>query len=735
MLNNGINLPNFDIDINQTLSKLEKVIEKNTSELDQLLTGNINGWDLMYKLDELDARFEEFSILGHLNSVKQTPELSDVYSACLSKLIPYSSALSQNKLLFNAIKTLSKNNDTFDYAQKACLDIMLKEFKFGGVDLSEADKKRYQIIEEELSELMNNFDLNVLNATDEYFHLVVDKAELKGLSESAMVSAEKAAQDKNLKGYLFTLQAPSYLPVLLYAENRKLRETLFTAQKTLASELGDKAYDNSRIMYDILKLRHEKSQLLGFKNYAELSLAENKMAETPEKVVDFLNDLGARAKPQALDEWRELRAFAFQRDNIETLQPWDLSFYVEKLREQKFAINHEALRAYFPLDKVLDGLFKLITHLFGMTIEELKAVNTWHSDVRCFSVADQHQQLRGHFYLDIYARPGKQAGAWMEPLQSRRRLSDGTIQTPIAFVVCDFDSPANATQPALLRHEEIVTLFHEMGHCLHQVVTQIDYPTVAGTNVLWDAVELPSQTMESFPEEKSILNIISAHQETGECLPGKVIDQMHKAKNFNSGLQLLRQVEMSLFDFCLHLEFDPSKGYEQIQNLADKLQRDLAVTPTSNFNRFQHQFTHIFAGGYAAGYYSYAWAELLSCDAFAKFLEEGLFNEKVGKLFLHTVLEQGGAKHPLVLFEEFRGRQPKLDALLSYRGIGQNKKTNLLSAKLEDKTDTAIAMSSPTPIDENLEKNVYKKDFYAAIDHDDVRRHGFSTIKGKNVVK
>ncbi|MGA7536235.1 MAG: M3 family metallopeptidase [Candidatus Rickettsiella isopodorum] len=453
--------------------------------------------------------------------------------------------------------------------------------------------------------------------------------------------------------------------MLTYADNRALRESIYKAHITRASELSNLAFDNSQVMFNILNLRHELSQILGFKNYAQKSLALNKMAKNPEDVLEFLQGLLAYAQLKAKEEWKELSTFAQSRDQIETLQAWDILYYREKLQEKKFGICDDTLRCYFPVDKVLSGLFNLIERLFGMQIKEIKGVEIWDPQVRFFAITDNQQQLRGQFYLDLYARPEKREGAWMDDYQSRRRLNNNDIQTPIAFLTCNFSPPIDLTQTPLLTHEEVLTLFHEFGHGLQHMLTIIDYSAVSGINgVAWDAVELPSQFLEYFVWEKLVLDQISSHYKTGKTLPETLIIKMREAKNFQAGLQLLRQLELSLFDFRVHLEFDPAKGYEQIQDLLDSIRKQIDIISIATFNRFQHGFSHIFAGGYAAGYYSYLWAEVLACDAFAKFQEDGIFNEETGKAFLHTILEQGGAIDAIELFKKFRGREPKIQAFL-----------------------------------------------------------------------
>jgi oligopeptidase A len=666
-------LPRFSqINPSTIVAKLEELLINNKEKLHHLLTEVTPlDWTLMEHLDDLNSYIQRFwAPINHLHAVKQTPELRDAYNKCLPLLSAYSSELSQNNLLYQAIKVLANSDYCFNYAQEKCLHNELREFHLGGVDLAEPQQKRYREIQACLAQLSNQFEENLLDTTAHWSKFISDKNELRGLPDYVIASAEKAAQDKELSGYLLTLDQPSYFPILTHADNRTLRETIYTAYITRASELGDAKFDNSAILLEILNLRYELSQLLGFANYAQKSLASNKMAKNPEEVISFLEELLSYTQSKAKTEWQTLSEFALSCDQITVLQPWDILYYREKLREKTFGISKDGLRCYFPVEKVLAGLFCLIHHLFGMHVQEVTNVDTWAPDVRFFSIIDAHQQLRGQFYLDLYAKPEKRAGAWMDDYQSRRRFSDGFIQTPIAFLTCNFSPPLDATQTALLTHEEVLTLFHEFGHGLQHMLTLIDYPCVAGINgVAWDAVELPSQFLEYFAWEKPVLDLISSHYQTGQRLPDHLIQKMRAAKNFQVGLQLLRQIELSLFDFRLHLEFDPTKAYIQIQKLLDKIRKQIDIIPVASCNRFQHGFSHIFAGGYAAGYYSYLWAEVLAYDAFYKFLEDGIFNKETGRAFLQTILEQGGAIDAIELFKKFRGRAPKIQSFLQGLGI------------------------------------------------------------------
>ncbi|EDP45760.1 M3 family metallopeptidase [Rickettsiella grylli] len=660
-------LPQFnEINPKTIVRELDALLAKNKSELTQLLAEIIPlDWSFIQKLDDLDDRIQHFwSPINHLHAVRQTPELRVAYNECLPKLSVYHSELSQNQAIYQAIKTLANSDYQFNYAQEKCLHNALRDFHLGGVDLPEDKQKRYEDIETQLLQLSNQFEENLLDATAEWSTCIKNKSELKGVPAYVITNAEKAAKDKNLIGYLITLDSPSYFPLLTYADNRSLRELIYKAHITRASELGNPTLDNSKIIFNILKLRHELSQLLGFKNYAQKSLAANKMAKNPEEVLEFLENLLAYSQPKAKKEWEALSTFAKYRDQIDNLEAWDILYYREKLQEKKFGICDDTLRCYFPIDKVLSGLFNLIERLWGMQIKEVKDIEVWDPSVRFFTITDKQHQLRGQFYLDLYARPGKREGAWMDDYQSRRYLSNGSIQTPIAFLTCNFSASTDSTA-SLLTHEEVLTLFHEFGHGLQHLLTLIDYPAVSGINgVAWDAVELPSQFLEYFAWEKSILNLISRHYKTNRRLPSTLIKKMRAAKNFQSGLQLLRQIELSLFDFRLHVEFDPEKGYEQIQELLDSIRQRIDIIPIAPFNRFQHGFSHIFSGGYAAGYYSYLWSEVLACDVFSKFQKDGIFNAETGNAFLQSILEQGGAMDAIELFKKFRGRAPKIHAFL-----------------------------------------------------------------------
>jgi len=518
-----------------------------------------------------------------------------------------------------------------------------------------------------LSELTTKFSENVLDATQGWEKHITDAAELAGMPEMSLAAAKQAAEAKGLEGYLITLEFPSYFPVITHCDNRELRREVYEAYATRASDQGPTAgqWDNTGVMTEILALRKEKAALLGFDSYAHYSLA-TKMAETPEQVLQFLYDLADKSVAVARQEFSELSEYAQQTFGAESVEAWDVSYYSEKLKQARYAISQEMLRPYFPFPKVLSGMFDIAARLFDISIEEVTEFERWHEDARLFAVSRDGSVI-ARFYLDPYARSNKRGGAWMDVCRTRRRLDDGSLQLPTAYLVCNFNGPVG-DDPALLTHNEVTTLFHEFGHGLHHMLTRMEYADVSGINgVAWDAVELPSQFMENWCWEPEALAIISGHYQTGETLPQALLDKMLAAKNFQSALFMVRQLEFSIFDFKLHHEYEIGKT--DIQALLDGVRSQVAAITPPSFNRFQHSFSHIFAGGYAAGYYSYKWAEVLSADAFSLFEEQGIFDKATGHQFKETILEQGGSKEPMALFVEFRGREPQVDALLRHSGI------------------------------------------------------------------
>ncbi len=629
-------------------------------------------WDnLLIPLDQMEDQLQRaWSPVRHLNSVVNTPEMREAYNACLPKLSAYHTELGQNEALFNAYTRLRESTEFsgLDAAQKKCIEDSLKGFHLSGIGLPEDKKKRFKEIQQELSRLQSLYEENVLDATNAWYREFESVDALKGLPESALDMAKEAAVQRALTGWVITLEFPSYYSVVSYAEDRSLREKIYRAYVTRASDQGPNAgqWDNSEIMLQILDLRDEEARLLGFQNYSEKSLSM-KMAESPDQVMDFLTDLANRAKPQAEKEMLELKAFAKAELGLDDLQPWDLAFVSEKLRQQAYQLSQEDLKPYFPVDNVINGLFDLVYRLFGITIQERTDVDTWHPDVRFYDISDESGQLRGQFYFDLYARQNKRGGAWMDVCINRMHYQD-MLQTPVAYLTCNSTPPAGG-KPALFTHDEVTTLFHEFGHGLQHMLTTIDYPEVSGINgVEWDAVELPSQFMENWCWEKEALNLFARHYETGEVMPNELYDRMNATRHFQAAMQMLRQIEFAMFDMRVHSKHDLVMK-EGIQQLLDEVRQEVSVIIPPDWNRFQHGFSHIFAGGYAAGYYSYKWAEVLSADAFSRFEEEGVFNEQVGKDFLHTVLEQGGSRKAMEVYKEFRGREPSIDALLRHNGL------------------------------------------------------------------
>jgi len=623
-------------------------------------------------LAETDDRLSRiWSPVGHLNAVKNSNELREAYESCLPILSDYGTWVGQHKGLYEAYKAI-KAADSFGQltqAQQKSITDALKEFELSGIGLPAADQHRYGEISKRLSELASTFSNNVLDATMGWSKLVGDEADLGGLPESALQAAQAAAEAKAQKGYLFTLEIPSYLPVMTYCENRELRQEMYEAFVTRASDRGPNAgkWDNTDIISEKLKLSHELARLLGFGSYSEKSLA-TKMAETPDQVLGFLNDLASRAKPQGEREVAELRDYAASEFGAADLEPWDFAFYSEKLKQHRYSISDEQLRPYFPEHKVVAGLFEVLKRVFGMDVKSRDGVDVWDGSVSFYDIFDASGELRGSFYLDLYAREHKRGGAWMDECMVRRTCTDGSLQKPVAYLTCNFNKPIG-DKPALFTHDEVVTLFHETGHGIHHMLTQVDAPAVSGINgVPWDAVELPSQFLENWCWEEEALAFISGHHESGEALPKEMLDKMLDAKNFHSAMGILRQLEFGLFDFTLYSNYDPEIGAQVLDTLFDIKSR-VSVVPSPEWGRFPNSFSHIFAGGYSAGYYSYLWAEVLSTDAYSRFEEEGIFNTRTGADFLDCILERGGSEEPMALFKRFRGREPKIDALLRHSGI------------------------------------------------------------------
>ncbi|ANB21026.1 oligopeptidase A [Alteromonas stellipolaris] len=650
---------------------IEKAIAKCKLEIDEVVASKDYSYaNLVLRLEEVDDNLNKmWSPVSHMNSVVSSDELREAHDACLPLLSEYGTWVGQHEGLYNAYVAIKDSNEyaDLDEQRQKVIDNAIRDFTLSGVALPSEEKKRYADIQAKLSELSSTFSNNVMDATMGWSKHVTDEAILSGMPESARDAAAQAAHQKDLQGWLFTLDIPSYLPVMLYADNAELREEMYRAYATKASDQGPNAgkWDNTDIIQQTLALRSEIAQLLGFGSYSERSLA-TKMAESTDQVTGFLRDLAAKSKPQAERELEEVRAYAKDTHGVTELNAWDLPYYSEKLKQEKYTISDEMLRPYFPEDKVLSGLFEVVHRLYGLKIIEQPGIDTWHKDVRYFTITDSADALRGSFYLDLYARAKKRGGAWMDECRVRREKLDGELQLPVAYLTCNFNAPVG-DKPALFTHDEVVTLFHEFGHGIHHMLTKMSVAGVSGINgVPWDAVELPSQFLENWCWEEDALNFISGHFETGEPLPADLLDRMLAARDYQAAMQMVRQLEFSLFDFLLHSE---SGDNVDVQAILNSVRDEVAVNTPPAFNRFQHSFGHIFAGGYAAGYYSYKWAEVLSADAYSKFEEDGIFNQETGKAFLENILEMGGSRAPMDLFVAFRGREPNVDALLRHSGI------------------------------------------------------------------
>jgi len=654
--------------ITQLLAEADRALEKATSDAVPA------DYDAMSAV--LDVATEQlgsaWGAVAHLNHVADNPDLRAAYNESLPKITEFHTRLGADERLYAKYKAIAHSPAaaTLNPARRQALSNAMRDFVLSGAELQGEARERYAQIQERLAALSQAYSEHVMDATDS-FALHVSEEDLAGVPADAKEAARAAAQADGRPDYKLTLHFPSYFPVMQYGENRALRERLYTAYATRASELGPPEHDNSAAMRELLALRQEEARLLGYRNYAEVSMVP-KMADSPQQVMDFLRDLSRRAKPYAEKDLAELREFASAELGLTNLQSWDLAFASEKLKEARYAFSDQEVKPYFTEAKVLSGLFRIIETLFEVSISPDTA-EVWHPTVRFFRIERNERSaeggagtLVGQFYLDPYARTGKRPGAWMDDVRGRWARPEGGTQTPVAHLVCNFTPPADG-KPALLTHDEVTTLFHEFGHGLQHMLTQVNDVGVAGiSGVEWDAVELPSQFMENFCWEWEVLKHLTAHVDTGEALPRALYDKMLAAKNFQSGLQTLRQVEFSLFDMRLHAE---PGSEEHIQQVVDEVRREVAVFVPPAFNRFQHSFSHIFAGGYAAGYYSYKWAEVLSADAWSAFEETGTLNPETGRRYREAILESGGSRPAMESFKAFRGREPRIDALLRHQGM------------------------------------------------------------------
>ena len=674
---NFTGLPRFaEIKPEHVAPAIDQLLAENRALIERLLEDDVPPkWDsFVLPMEDANERLSRaWGPVGHLNAVMNSPELREAYNATLPKITQYYAELGQNLALFEKFKAL-RNGAEFERlsaARKKIIENELRDFRLGGAELPDDRKARYLEIQERLAELSSRFSDNLLDATNDYKLVIEDEGELSGLPEDVLQAAQEDAVAAGKTGWLFTLKAPSYMPVMQFADNRALREEMYRAYGTRASEFGKPEWDNTPLMDEIVQLRGEEASLLGFANFGELSLA-TKMAESPQQVAVFMRELAQRARPFAEKDLAELREFARAELGLAELQSWDIGYASEKLREKRYAFSEQEVKQYFPEDAVLPGMFRLVETLYGLQIKPFSAP-VWHGDVRFFDIRDAQGQLVGQFYLDMYARSSKRGGAWMDDVIARRRLapeteSSGGIQTPVAYLNCNFSAPVGG-KPALFTHDEVITLFHEFGHGLHHLLTEVEDLAVSGINgVEWDAVELPSQFMENFCWEWSVLHGMTRHSETNEKLPRALFDKMLAARNFQSGLQTLRQIEFALFDMLMHSSFEAG-GAKSILQLLDEVRAEVAVLIPPAFHRFPHSFSHIFSGGYAAGYYSYKWAEVLSADAYSLFEEGGVLNPDVGARFRAEILAVGGSRGAMDSFSAFRGREPSIDALLRHNGL------------------------------------------------------------------
>lgn len=626
-------------------------------------------WDAV--VAPLNAAMRDFErawgVAGHLKSVVDTPALREAFNAQLPAVTQLFIDLSQNEALFGKYKAMAASDDfkQLSPVRRRIIEREIRDFRLSGADLPQDKRARVKAIGEKLSMVSQKFGENLLDATNAWEMIITDQDRLKGLPQDALDLLAANAKNAGKDGWRLTLQIPSYLPVMQYCEDRELRETLYRAYSTRASEFDGGKYDNADLMVQMLKLRHEEAVLLGFNNYAEASLA-TKMADTPAQVIDFLRTIARRAKPYAERDMQELRAYAAEHLNLSDMKPWDMAFVSEKLRQARYSYSDQTVKQYFTEPTVFAGLFKLAETLYGIDIRQAQA-STWHPDVKYFEVFRNDEQIAS-FYADLYAREGKRSGAWMNNERIREDI-DGTIVTPVAYLVCNFAPGVNG-RPATMTHDDVTTLFHEFGHCLHHLLTEQTETAVSGINgVEWDAVELPSQFMENFAWEWDVVKGLTHHVETGETLPRELFDKMLAAKNYEAGMGTVRQIEFALFDMLLHSNFDPEK--EKILDLLDAVRQEVAVSIPPSYNRFPNSFGHIFAGGYSAGYYSYKWAEVLSADAFSAFEETGILNPETGNRFKSEILARGSSRDAMDNFVAFRGREPKIDALMRHNGMSE----------------------------------------------------------------
>jgi len=649
---------------------IDQLLAENSALIAQLTAEGAEGsWNgFAEPLENANERlWRAWGVVAHLHAVDDSAAIRDTYNANLPKITRYRTELAQNLLLYEKFKALraSMGFEELSQAQRKIVENDLRDYRLGGAELEPQGKQRFGEIQEELAALEAKFSENLLDATNTFSALITDRGELVGVPEDVLEAAKEAARQDGQEGWKFTLHAPSYGPLMQYAENRDLREKLYRAHVTRASEFGDPELDNTSIIVRELRLRKEKARLLGYESFADFSLVP-KMAESPEAALDFLDDLAARALPHARRDYAELEEFACAELGIQELQVWDIAFASERLRAKRYAFSDQEVKRYFPEPQVLEGMFRLVEGLYGIRILP-DAAETWHPHVRFFRITDSDESLIGQFYLDLYSRETKRGGAWMDEAITRQRIPGG-LRTPVAHLICNFPAPVG-NKPALFTHDEVMTLFHEFGHGLHHLLSRVDDLGVSGIRgVEWDAVELPSQFMENFCWEWGVLARMTAHVESGEALPRSLFDKMLAAKNFQSGMQTVRQIEFALVDMHLHHDYDPAGAKTPLQ-LLHEIRAKVAVAMPPEYNRFLNNFSHVFSGAYAAGYYSYKWAEVLSADAYSLFEQNGVLDSDTGARFRDEILAVGGSRPALESFTAFRGREPRIDALLRHNGM------------------------------------------------------------------